>query len=217
MKRFFILSLITANCLLSVSLPISIGITGLLAVNCFAQQQSEIDKYAKPVGITKIDSLQNLLEAAKADTNKVKILNELCWEYKNSVPDKALKYGKQALQLAQVLLENSISSKTVIHCKKAKAISLNHIGVVYDYQGNYETALSYYLKALKINEELNDRKSIAAGLNNVGIIHYYQGENYKAFDYYMQALKIRKELGDEKGIAVSLNNIGLVHRAIGNL
>jgi len=183
----------------------------------FAQQQSEIDKYAKPVGSTKIDSLQNLLETANADTNKVKILNELCWEYKNSIPDKALKYGKQALQLAQVLLENSISSKTVIRCKKAKAISLNHIGVVYDYQGNYETALSYYLKALKINEELNDRKSIAAGLNNVGIIHYYQGENYKAFDYYMQALKIRRELGDEKGIAGSLNNIGLVHMAIGNL
>ncbi|MCH8319174.1 MAG: tetratricopeptide repeat protein, partial [Bacteroidetes bacterium] len=203
--------------LLSVSLPISIGITGLLAVNCFAQQQSEIDKYAKPVGITKIDSLQNLLETAKADTNKVKILNELCWEYKNSIPDKALKYGKQALQLAQILLENSISSKTVIHCKKAKAISLNHIGVVYDYQGNYENALSYYLKALKINEELNDRKSIATGLNNVGIIHYYQGENYKAFDYYMQALKIRRELSDKKGIAGSLNNIGLVHMAIGNL
>lgn len=49
-----------------------------------------------------IDSLEVQLQTA-ADTNKVKILCDLCWEYRFVSFDKGLNYGNEALDLANQL------------------------------------------------------------------------------------------------------------------
>ncbi|MFH1319557.1 MAG: tetratricopeptide repeat protein [Bacteroidota bacterium] len=189
------------------------GVLSLVFFISFAQQRTDI--------------LLNKLQAAGEDTVKVAALNELCWEYKNINPEKALKYGMEALELAKELLENSTSQDEIAINKKGVATSLNNIGVVHDYQGNYDDALNYYLQAQKINEELNDRISIATSLNNIGVIYYYLGNDQSAIDSYLQALEIRKELSKspdpvvalaaKQGVAGSLNNIGLVYLNRGSI
>ncbi len=163
----------------------------------------------------KIDSLINLLKTAKADTTKVNILNSLSSELNRSEPGKALNYGKQALKLAKRL-----------SFKKGIANSYNNIGIVHDYQGSYNKAISYYQRALKISEELgtssdnalakSGRKGMSASYNNIGIVHGRQGNYAKAIEYFQKSLKIREELRDKTGISACYGNIGLVHSSQGN-
>ena len=126
-------------------------------------------------------------------------------------------YANQALTLANSL-PNGVG-------RGWTSSSNNAIGVVYFQQGNYPKALDYYLKALKIDEELNDKSGMADILVNIGIFYKDQGDYPKALDYYFKALKIDEELleqaqhrrnddeirKEEKGIAADLSNIGLTY------
>ncbi|HEX7414620.1 MAG TPA: hypothetical protein VF411_11305, partial [Bacteroidia bacterium] len=83
----------------------------------------------------KIDSLQALLKTDKEDTNKVIHLYKVCGIY-NSIGeyDKGLVYGKQALALCDVILNEvknlsaDASATLSMTVKKCKANSYNNIG-----------------------------------------------------------------------------------------
>ena len=148
-----------------------------------------------------IDSLITLLKNDKSDTNKVKHLNKLSWEFKEiGNYDTSLLYSNNALQLSQ---------KFNYAQGIANAYSL--IGNVYDYQGDYPRALEFYLKALKLDEEQKNKKGVAKRLGNIGIVYYEQGDITKALDYYFMALKMDEELGDKIGMSIDLGNIGSIY------
>ena len=56
--------------------------------NCFGQQQ-------------KIGSLFSVLKTSTEDTNKINLLNSLCWELKNSSPDTAMYLCNEALLISE--------------------------------------------------------------------------------------------------------------------
>ncbi len=169
---------------------------------------------------TNLDSLLNELKIAKEDTNKVNILNSLSWELRNSEPDKAMNYGKQALKIALKLAKSPDYAKGMSG-KEGIANSYNNIGFVHSGQGNYEKAIMYYQKSLKIKEELSDspnealaqsgKRGMGISYNNIGTVHLYQGNYDKAIKYYQKYLKICEETGDKKGIGIAYHNIGNVH------
>jgi len=72
-----------------------------------------------------IDTLEQQLQTAK-DTNRVKILCDLCWEYRFVSAEKALAYGNKALELAQQ-----------INYSKGVAQSYNDMGIIFIDQGKY--------------------------------------------------------------------------------
>src|ERR1035437_525711 len=97
-----------------------------------------------------IDSLSNLLKKDKEDTNKVNHLNNLSRQYINiSSYDNALNYSNQSIQLAQK-----------VDFKKGLASACNTCGTAYNYKGDYPKSLEYYLKALKIDEEIKDKNGM---------------------------------------------------------
>jgi len=194
---------------------------------------------------TVIDSLEQALQTATGDTDKVKILNLLCEEYNYKDLEKVLQYGLRALSISERLgykrgIANSFNNLGEAHRNQGnyeKALNfykqslrineelenklgiascLNSIGVVYMYQGNYEESIDYYMQSLTINEELGNKNGIAITLSNVGIVYYYQGNYEKVLSYHQQSLKIDEELGNKKGIASNLTNIGFVHLYQGN-
>jgi tetratricopeptide (TPR) repeat protein len=61
---------------------------------------------------------------------------------------------------------------------------------VYCKQGDYAKALEYYFKALRINEEIENKEGQAINLGNIGNVYSDQGNYAKALDYYFKALKI---------------------------
>jgi class 3 adenylate cyclase/tetratricopeptide (TPR) repeat protein len=76
-----------------------------------------------------------------------------------------------------------------------------------------DIALEYYFKALKISEEIGDKKGIARKLGNIGTIYKEQKipDYQKALEYYVNALKYYEETGEKRGIAVTLENISWVY------
>src|SRR5581483_11856574 len=102
----------------------------------------------------RIELLQGRLKAAKDDTNKVHLMNDLIteWITIGSYP--------QADSLAQEQLE--LSQK--LNFKRGIASAYNNFGVACNYQGDYSQSLQYLFKALKLYEELNDKRGQAIAL-----------------------------------------------------
>ncbi|MCD4817612.1 MAG: tetratricopeptide repeat protein [Candidatus Cloacimonetes bacterium] len=139
------------------------------------------------------------------DKEKVKLLNKLSKASLKTSSEKALDFGKQALELAKKINDNN-----------TRAIALSNIGEIYQILGDYDEGLQFYQKALKIYEINSDRKYEAECLNNIGIIHRKLSNYNKALECFLKSLQIWNEIENKKGIAATFNNIGLVHWNLGN-
>jgi tetratricopeptide (TPR) repeat protein len=158
----------------------------------------------------KIDSLQNLLSTANHDTTKINTLNDLSWELINHGDyDLAMQYANDALTLCDKLLQSDNKQSSIINSKKATAY--NNIGLIHKNKGDFDKALEFYFKSLKIFEELGHKSDIAASYNNIGVIHKKKGNYDKALEFYFKDLKITEELGDINSLAISYINIGNIY------
>ncbi len=114
----------------------------------------------------------------------------------------------QNFTLAQELFENEINanSKNNLDIKKGLAKAYGSIGIVFSEQSNYAKALKYYLKSVKIYEEINDFEKCAKLFNNIGIVYKSQSSNFKALEYFTKAQLIQDELKDPN-VGITLTNI----------
>lgn len=143
--------------------------------------------------------------SAKADSNKVKSLSDLCWDYRFKSADSALIFGQQALQLAQQL-----------NFAKGIAQAYNDMAIIYIDKANFRSATNYLNEAMKIRHQLKDSLGIAAIYNKLGIIAQKQGRLKDALQNQIDALKIYQNLKLDKYIGYSLNNIAIIHQNLGN-
>ncbi len=208
----------------------------LITLNLDAQKQ----------GQALIDSLLELLNTGQsrnnqwADTNKVKLLFDLAYEYHRTDPDKGLTVAAEALQLAEKLgwktgiaysyrdmglcywakadypkaLESHLKSLSIfeeIHNEKGIAIVNGNIGLVYYGQQDYDKALTYQFKALKLHQQLLDSIGIARAMGNLGVTYDAKADFKNSLRYYMKALKMYEAMNDKGGMARNLGNIGFVY------
>lgn len=196
---------------------------------------------AQKYGQQKIDSLLLVLDKHKADdTNRVKTLALISFEYYRSNPPKGILFAKQGINIAKKLnYSNGIADcyrsmginyavesnyDKALECffisykifeetsnKRGIAVMLGPIGTIYKNQKNFPKALEYYFKALKFNEELNNDKDICANYGNIANVYNILGNFSKALDYYNRALKIVEKSGDRSSIATILGNIGSLY------
>jgi signal transduction histidine kinase len=152
-----------------------------------------------------LTSIQQKLNAPP-DTNKVKSLSDLCWNYRFKSADSALYFGDQALQLAREL-----------SYKKGIAQACNDIAIIFIDKANYRRATKLLNESLEIREQLNDLPGIASIYNKLGIIDQKQGRLKEALEHQISALKIYQKLGQDKWIGYSLNNIAIILQNLGNL
>jgi len=148
-----------------------------------------------------IDSLEQLLKKNLEDTEKMGVLYDLCYHYRNVNPEIALQYGKEALQLAEALKD-----------QRGRAGVLNRLGLAHRNMGQYEVANDHFLTALEINSSLDDWKMTAACLTNLGSLMSRMKQPKKALEYYRQSLKLKKKNNaKELELAEEHNNIGTVY------
>ncbi len=79
-----------------------------------------------------------------------------------------------------------------------------------------EQAIVKYKEALKLWQEVGDRRGEATTLNNIGSVYSDLGDNQQALRYYKQAFPLRQQVGDRRGEAATLNNIGVVYADLGD-
>ena len=145
-------------------------------------------------------------DETKSDTSRLKAIHKIAWHgYLFSQPDSAFYFAQ---------LEYDFSLK--VDNKKYMSSALNTQGISFHLRGNYEKALEYYEKSLKIKEEIGDKKGVSATYNHIGLNNFYQGNNEKALEYYEKCLKIDEEIGNKRGMGLTYNNIGILYSKHGN-
>lgn len=139
--------------------------------------------------------------------------------------DKSMEFCINALKLSEKISANpgSISNfKKQIEDKKLEASILNLMGQIYQIQNNYDGALKYYLKALKIYEKINDENKIADMYVSIGIIYYDRSNNNKSqtfvfkgihkesMDYLLKARTIYQKNINRNGIIRADNHLAFI-------
>jgi serine phosphatase RsbU (regulator of sigma subunit)/Tfp pilus assembly protein PilF len=149
-----------------------------------------------------IDSLAYLLnnDLVKEDTNKYKLLCEIASNSADA--DTILKYGEQAIKLAEKLNMNP-----------AQATVLKGIG--YLNSGVLASALEYFMKAADYYKADHNNKGVAA-VNSYLAEVYIQQENYDNAKYYLKnAIEIYREEKDSINLAATLHNLGYTNYRMG--
>ena len=137
-----------------------------------------------------------------------------------------LDYLKMLSRIALVMAKNDLSvyyAQEVIAIadnELDKSFGYNNLGVAYGNKGDYDRAIEYYQKALKIDLKKLDPEhpEVAIRYNNLGLAYGNKGDYDRAIEYYQKALKIAlKKLGPEHPkVAISYNNLGLAYRSKGD-
>lgn len=186
------------------------------------------------------DSLYNELQKSIEDTNKVKLLNNLAWNYMYSNPDSAEHYANQGLTLAEKLNYNlgiadckvAIGAKNILVHNYPSAIQnfekalvlykqlndfkgiancYNNTGLTYQKQDQFDKAIEYYQKALEVNEKHELINNLAGNLNNIAIIHHIQSNYERALAYYKEASIIYEDLENFRNLSKIYNNMGAIY------
>jgi class 3 adenylate cyclase len=91
---------------------------------------------------------------------------------------------------------------------------LNNLGAVYFNEGDDSKAIEYYLRSLKVSEELGDKLRIATALVNIGAVYFNKPATHDmSLKYYLQSLPLSEELGDHDAIGTSAVNMGEIYLA----
>ncbi len=156
---------------------------------------------------SKIDSLRQVLQTQKEDTNKINTLNALSRRLRQSGDyDEGKKYANEALLLSQ-----SVPVGNVKGWPKGEANAYNNKGMMNQIQGNSSEALKNYSNCLRISQEIGYKVGEANAYNNIGLINQEQGNYSEALKNHLAALKISEEIGFKRGIANAYQNIGDVY------
>lgn len=152
-----------------------------------------------------IDSLLRILPETKQDTNRVNILNKLAAKYYPIDPDEGIKYGQQALKLAETL-----------RWKKGIASAYNKLGINHKVKGDYPKAIEWYTKALALFTELGDKSGVASIWGNIANINTLQGNAEEAIENYDKQISICEGIGNMAGIAKANGNLAIVYSDMGD-
>ncbi|HEY4798372.1 MAG TPA: SpoIIE family protein phosphatase, partial [Bacteroidia bacterium] len=142
------------------------------------------------------------------------------YQIKGNYP-KALDYSLKSLKIYEELNEEAKNPISKTSAQKGMASCFLNIGLVYKDQNDNEKSLSYYMKALKIDEELGMKMEMAAALGNIGVVYYDEATAAgakpndtlykKAFENYFKVLHLSEEIGNKGYQAIALGNIGNVY------
>ena len=202
----------------------------ILIINCLLTTS-----YSLAQNKVKIDSLLNQLSAdpsrngtgreggsayggktTKADTNKINILISLAKCYGESNVDSAIIFSKQLLELSEKLANSSNEAFAKSGIKGIyKAYHI--LGNAHCDKGNYEKALKYLSKSLKLCKKWGDSEEIASNLNTIAVVWHLKGNYENALSFYLKSLSYCEDNKIMNFIWEPLSNIGRIYLDMGNL
>lgn len=199
--------------------------------------------FAQEVVNPDVDSLVRYLPESTG-IEKVDLLSEISWAYRNTQPDSSLKYATHANALAIELkyqdgITKSLNFMGIAHRNKSAyttafelfiralkaaenseneeqiCYSLINLGNIYIYQTNYSGALEYFQKAFERAEQLGNKNISVYCLLNIGRAYTGMKDYVQAAKYYEQTRQLRKELGDMEGYVIATVDLGGMYFSMG--
>ncbi len=169
---------------------ILILISTLSFINCPAQKQ----------GQELIDSLRSRLVKSTEDTNKVRLLGKLSFQYYQFDTDSGIYYAERAIALSEKL-----------DWGLGMAFSFNYLGTNYAVKGDYPKALENFNKSLSKYTEVGNKQGIAFLSNNLGNLYRILKNYPKAIELTNKAITGNTELGNKKDLVKNYNNLGCIY------
>ena len=183
-----------------------------------------------------ISELEKKLSESAGD-EKLEVLKELLEEIKDTDPAKTIEFCEMSVDLLKdsqdtVLRSYYLNKKgrmlfsigefhKALKCflfdleenyvdgdQAHRASMCNRIGAMYLRISDYSKALDYFMEALKIREELNDREGMAHALSNIGST-IAESDQSKALEYFQRAQKILKDLGNSELLWLANANLSV--------
>ncbi len=93
----------------------------------------------------------------------------------------------------------------------------NNLGLANKYLGNYESALEYYQKSVKIAQQLEDEIAEGESLQNIGTMYYELSKIELAKRYFNQALIFFENHNYKMGMSGVYTNLGIFAHDSGDL
>jgi len=188
----------------------------------------------------KADSLIALLKKQLPDTERINVLNFICYEKYMGDISQAKPYGEQALALAKeknfakgaatsylylayilkALGETEkaikLSDSAMEVCNENNLLNLkvkvlNEKGNIYGDLGDISRSLRYYLDASKISESINDKKTLIGAYANIGICFMSSKQFAKSKEYLRKALRLSEEMLEYRNQGNIYNNLGIIY------
>ena len=192
----------------------------------------------------KLDSLDQLISKAKTDTDRINLNIKKISILSRSNLDTAIYLDKQQLNEAEkanfykgiVALRHQLASNYSFKgsyddakeniqflekfVKPSDSINIAGIyadyGMMYGVQAKYDSSMKFYLRAIDINERLNNVKELPANYANVAI-GYQQLANFpKALEYQQRSLKLAETQKDLQLQSKTLLNMGITYEEMGD-
>ena len=172
----------------------------LLSISIAVTQAYSIDRK---------DSLRMLITGS-AESDLIKIYEDLSWEYMYLIPDSTLYFSALEKELA-------LKQKRPLDVANAN----NAMGVAYIVKGDYNTAIEKFIKAEEIGNKLlkknpEDKKVMRRMLSyyvNHGNCYYYFSDFPVAISNYQKALIYAAKI-DFKGIGTIYTNLGAIYNEL---
>lgn len=146
------------------------------------------------------DSLWQVFEKSKPDSNRVHVYIQLGQQYETNNPDSALLLYEQALKLSQQL---NYTRGIISYYTNAT--------YVYNLQGNYDTALILNLKSVEIARAFGNPERLAACLGNVGATYISLRQHEKALEYQLQIIPLYEKLNDQIKLSTLYGNLSYTY------
>ena len=209
------------------------------SLEAYFKSQAELEKIGDKVGIARnynnigiiYSDMGNYDKALEFYLKSLKIKEELgdkrgiAQSYNNigilhkdhGNNEKSIEYYQKSLDLSEEIGDYLSASD-----------ALNNLGNVYSDLGtiakkkgnenesdkNYEKSIEYFLKALKIRNELSDIKGIAHSYGNLANIYVLQGKYKTALEYHTKSLNALIEIDDKSGIASTYGNLAYLYTMV---
>lgn len=175
-----------------------------------------------------------------AGKEKIDALNKMASLLTESNPESSIKYANAAFELEKslnypqgraetffnlgdaYLIKREINKaltnydKALNIYKRTKNIdriseTLDKIGKTYRSISDYDTALDYFLKALKFSQGMKGKKKkdrMSLIFYQIGTVYQGLGDSDKALEYLKKSLDLAEKIGSKYMTAYALNNIG---------
>ncbi len=147
-----------------------------------------------------VDSLKALLLDAKPDTNKVMWLADIAFYLYNVQPEKSIKYGQEALDLARQ-----------IGFKRGEGNALYKLSIAQYSLGNYDEAIQYAQDGVKVFDGIGYDLGVYYCYNILGIVYRVKSDAEKALKYGFLSAKFSHEHDDTISEAIAFSNIGTIY------
>lgn len=148
-----------------------------------------------------VDSLRVVLETTRTDTQRVAVLNELCWELAGADPEAALDYGAEALELSRS--KGFMDGEATAHA---------YLGRTHKVMGQFPIAIEHLSKALALEKGLGDVRGQAINHNELGNTYKHMADYPSSLHHFQEASRFFEQSGEEQSLASVKLNKAYLHQ-----